>query len=92
MVTVSIRDVETRFSELAEKAEAGETIVITRDGRPVLDLVVHKPEKPRDGLNVEALGDYKRKYGIDKIVALITDDFDDPLPEDFLIQPLPQHL
>jgi prevent-host-death family protein len=89
MVTVSIRDVESRFSELAEKAEAGETIVITRDGRPVLDLVSHKHDGPRGGIRWEAIDEFKRKHRIDKFFIDIPDDFDDPLPEDFLLQPLP---
>ena len=32
------------------------------------------------------------KHGIDRIVGDIPADFDDPLPEDFLIRPLPESL
>jgi hypothetical protein len=47
------------------------------------------PHKPLSGINWEALAAYKKKHGIDRFVDYIPDDFDDPLPEDFLITPLP---
>lgn len=86
MKTVSIRDARNRLTELARKVEEGETIVITRDGRPVLDLVPHQRRK---GLRLEAIDKFKRKHKIKKIVPYIADDFDKPLPEDFLFRPLP---
>lgn len=86
MATVSIKDARNRFTALARLVETGETVVVTRNGKPVLDLV---PHRPKGGLNMEALREYKRKHGIDRIVEYIADDFDDPLPEDFLLRPLP---
>ena len=35
------------------------------------------------------LAEFKRKHGIERIVDYIAEDFDDPLPEDFLFRPLP---
>lgn len=87
MATVSIEDAGSRFDELAHRVEQGETVVVTRDGEPVFDLV---PHKPKGGLKLEALAEYKRKHGIDRIVEYVSGDFDDPLPEDFLITPLPE--
>jgi prevent-host-death family protein len=84
MKTVSIRDAKNRLTELAREVEGGETIVVTRNGRPVFDLVLHRPRK---GLRLEAI-EFKRKHGINAIVPYIADDFDDPLPEDFLLRPL----
>ena len=86
MKTVSIRDAKNRLLQLAREVERGETIVVTRNGRPVLDLVPHQPSK---GLRLEAVDEFKRKYGIETIVTYIADDFDDPLPEDFLLRLLP---
>jgi prevent-host-death family protein len=86
MTNVSIRDAKNHFTEIARKAEAGEKITITRNGRPVCDII---PHKPKTGLNFEALQAFKKEKGIDKIVTFIADDFNDPLPEDFLLQPLP---
>jgi prevent-host-death family protein len=86
MTTVSIRDAKNRLTELARQVEKGETIVVTRNGRPVFDLV---PHRRRGGLNLEAGEEFRKKHGLTSIVPYIADDFDDPLPEDFLLQPLP---
>ncbi|WHO74816.1 type II toxin-antitoxin system Phd/YefM family antitoxin [Rhizobium sp. BT03] len=86
MKTVSIRDAKNRLTELAREVEEGETIVVTRNGRPVFDLV---PHRKRGGLDLEAGQAYLRARGITNPVPFIADDFDDPLPEDFLLKPLP---
>jgi prevent-host-death family protein len=86
MKTVSIRDAKNRLTELARTVENGETIVVTRNGRPVLDLV---PHKPLTGLRLEELMEFKRRNGIKRIVTSIPADFDEPLPEDVLLKPLP---
>jgi len=39
MKTVSIRDAKNHLTELARVVEEGEVIVVTRNGRPVFDLV-----------------------------------------------------
>lgn len=85
-ITVSMKDAKNRLTELARRVEAGETVTITRNGKPVLDMV---PHRKKGGINWEALEVYKREHGIDRIVTWIADDFDDPLPEDFLLRPLP---
>jgi antitoxin (DNA-binding transcriptional repressor) of toxin-antitoxin stability system len=86
-MNVSIKEAKDKLPELVRRAEAGETVVITRDGKPVADLSLHKVK--RGGINWEALEDYKKKHGITKFVEFIAEDFDDPLPEDFLITPQP---
>jgi prevent-host-death family protein len=87
METLSIHDAQSRLAELVAKAEAGETVVLTRNGAPVAEIVP-APRKP-GGLRLEALAEFKKKHGIENIVPFIADDFDDPLPEDFLLRPLP---
>lgn len=87
MATISIDEAETRFEELARLAENGETVVVTRDGKPVFDIV---PHKRRGGIDWEGGRKYKREHGIDQIFGPVPDDFDDPLPEDFLLRPLPE--
>ncbi len=86
MKIVSIRDAKNRLTELARTVEDGETIVVTRNGRPVLDLVPHKPHR---GLRLDALADFKRQNGIKRMVTSMPADFDEPLPEDVLLRPLP---
>jgi prevent-host-death family protein len=86
MTTVSIRDAKNRLTELARQVERGETIVVTRNGRPVFDLV---PHQTRQGLRLEAIDAFKERHGITSIVPFVAEDFDDPLPQDFLLSPLP---
>ncbi|MFL5259324.1 MAG: type II toxin-antitoxin system Phd/YefM family antitoxin [Hyphomicrobiales bacterium] len=86
MTTVSIKEAKNRLTELARLAEKGETVVITRHGQPIADIV---PHRPKGGLDFEALERYKKERGITRVVECIPDDFDDPLPADILIKPLP---
>lgn len=87
MTRVSIKDAKNRFSELGRAAEAGETITVTRNGKPA--FVIGPPQK-KSGLDLAAGAAFKRKHGIDKFFGDIPEDFDDPLPEDFLLKPLPE--
>lgn len=86
MTTVSIREAKNRLTELARQVENGHTVVITRNGQPVVDLVPHRTRK---GLRLGAVDEFKAKHGIATIAPFVADGFDDPLPEDFLLRPLP---
>ena len=86
MTRVSIKDAKNRLTELARRVESGETIIVTRNGKPILDLV---PHPATTGLNLDAVDAFKRKHGIKRIFSNVADDFNDPLPEDFLLKPLP---
>jgi len=86
MTTVSIKDAKNRLTELARQVEKGETIVVTRNGKPVFDLVPHQPKR---GLRLDAVDEFKKRHGLQSIVTFIAEDFDAPLPEDFLLRPLP---
>ncbi len=91
MKTVSIQDVPQRFEELAREVEQGETVTVTRNGKPVFDLVPREAEAVRNkrGYDPEAGEAYLRSKGIVRTEGFIAEDFDDPLPEDFLLRPLP---
>ena len=53
MESYSVADAKARLSELIDRAEAGETVSITRRGKPVARLVAEvQPKKPID---VEAM-------------------------------------
>jgi prevent-host-death family protein len=86
MTTVTIRDAKNRLTELARLVEAGERITVTRNGKPAFDLV---PHQRRGGINFEAGKAFLDELGIKGPLFDIADDFDDPLPGDFLLQPLP---
>lgn len=86
MRTVSIKEAKDRLTALARHVEKGETIVVTRNGKPILDLVPHREKM---GIDFKAGAAFKRKHGIRAVVTHIADDFDESLPEDFLLRPLP---
>ena len=86
MTRVSLKEAKDRFAELGRRAEGGETIVVTRHGKPAFELV---PSKTKSGLDYEAGRRYLDPIGVKDPVPYIADDFDDPVPEDFLIRSLP---
>ena len=103
METVPIEALEERLDKLARRVESGEVVVVTRDGRPVLYLVPHgagaaegpgiestAATSPKIGLDFEAGRRFLAARGIDRLVTYIAPDFDDQLPEDFLLRPLPE--
>jgi len=86
MVTVAIEDALNDLADLARRVEAGETVVLTRAGQPVADLV---PRRTRCGIDIEAGYRYLREQGLPDPFPYVADDLDAPLPEDFLLKPLP---
>jgi prevent-host-death family protein len=59
---ISLQDAETRLGELIDRAEAGEPICITRDGKPAAHLsAVALVSKPRKSIDVEALRAFTAK-------------------------------
>ena len=70
---VNIHEAKTTFSKLIEKVKSGEEIIITKAGEPVAKLVpiLNKGKKNR------VPGKWKGKI-------FISDDFNDPLPEEIL--------
>jgi prevent-host-death family protein len=65
---VNIYEAKTRLSQLVERAEAGEEIIIARGGRPAARLVAFRVEG------------VKRKPGRMRGRIRIGRDFDAPLP------------
>jgi prevent-host-death family protein len=87
-IHVSIKDAKNRLSELGRMVAGGERIVVTNRGEPQFELVPPQPKKR--GLDFEALRKWKEERGLPQImVGPPSDDFDDELPEDFLITPTP---
>jgi prevent-host-death family protein len=71
-VNVNVYAAKTNLSRLIDRAERGEEIVITRNGRPVAKLVpATTSQKPRK------LGTLKGRIRIRR-------DFDAPLPDELL--------
>ncbi|WP_375457100.1 type II toxin-antitoxin system Phd/YefM family antitoxin [uncultured Methylobacterium sp.] len=86
MTSIALENIGSDFADLARRVEGGETIVVTRAGKPILDLV---PHRRKGGIDYAAGEAFLRAHGIERTAGFIADDFDDPLPEDFLIRPLP---
>ena len=71
MTTVNVNEAKTHLSRLLKQVEAGEEVIIARNGEPVARLEsVRKRGKPQ-------FGSWKGRISID-------DSFFDPLPEDEL--------
>lgn len=70
MESVNIYEAKTRLSQLVDKAVAGEDVVVSRNGKPLV--------------RITALGTPKRriKFGVLKGKVKISPDFDAPLPRD----------
>jgi prevent-host-death family protein len=71
--TINLYEAKTSFSRLVEEAAAGEEIVICKAGKPKARLVPVKPERRAP-----------RKLGLWKGRIWISEDFDEPLPDDLL--------
>ncbi len=85
MAAVSMNEAQNRLPELAQRAEQGERIVLTRDGKPVLDLVPHRGGR---GIDFDAGRSFLESLDIDDPFPDVSEDFDLPLAEDFLTKPL----
>jgi prevent-host-death family protein len=75
--TVSIKEAKNRLSELVRRVEAGESITLTRNGKPVAEVV--QPRKP-GGIDVKAGRAYLRSIGVEDPFPYVAEDFNDPLP------------
>ena len=70
--TVNIKDAQTRLAELLTLAQAGNEIIIADNGQPLARLVpVAEPSRKR------------RIADLDHGQIWMSDDFDDPLPDEF---------
>jgi prevent-host-death family protein len=69
---INIYAAKTHLSRLIDQVNAGEEVVITRRGRPLVRLVPAEAAKPRRLGLLEGQG------------CWMADDFDAPLPDDLL--------
>lgn len=57
MLTVNLAQAKARLSELLDKVEAGEEVVITRRGRPVVHM--RPAVRPKRPLRLKELADFR---------------------------------
>ena len=86
MPTFSISQAKAGFSDVCRRVESGETVIVTRRGKPVLEM---RPCERKGGLDLQAGRRYLDSIGVKDPYPIIPDDVYDPLPEDFLLRPLP---
>ena len=72
MIFVNIHEAKTHFSKIINQTLNGEEVVVSRGNRPLVKLIPYHEEP---GL---------RKGGQLKGILKVADDFDDPLPDDYL--------
>ena len=72
METFNIYDAKTRFSQLVDKAAAGEDVIVSRNGKPVVRITRLEGAKRRI------------KFGVLKGRFKVPADFDASLPADVL--------
>ena len=70
--TVNIYDAKTRLSQLVDKAAAGEDVVVSRNGKPLVRITRLDEPKPRI------------RFGVLKGKIKVAPDFDAPLSEKVL--------
>jgi prevent-host-death family protein len=69
---VNMHDAKSNLSKLVEKARMGEEVIIAKDGKPVVRLVPI------------GLAGKQRPMGYYAGKIVIHEDFNDPLPDDFM--------
>lgn len=72
METVNIYDAKTRLSQLVDKAVAGEDVIVSRNGKPLVRIT--RLEGRRRPI----------RFGVLKGKIQIARDFDAPLPPDIV--------
>ena len=89
---VPVKEAKATLTALLRLAEAGERIVLTRNGKPVADLVPHEEAVTLKGGRLAAVDAWHKANGTDLSKGWVSPDFDDPLPEDFLYSPWPDDI
>jgi prevent-host-death family protein len=70
---VSLAEADGHLAELIDAASRGDEIVIETEGKPAVKLVLVKPMRTQ------------RELGVYRGKIRMRDDFNEPLPDDFLV-------
>ncbi len=73
-MTINIHEAKTHFSRILSRVIMGEEIIIAKAGRPIAKVTPYSQGKP------------DRIPGRDRGLFTVSDDFDDPLPEEILTE------
>lgn len=72
---LSIREAKARFTEAAAAAARGERVVVTKHGRPFVELV---PAQGASGMDFEKAAIVRRELGLEGLGVELPPGFDDP--------------
>jgi prevent-host-death family protein len=72
---LSIREAKARFAEAAAAAARGERVVVTKHGRPFVELV---SVQSTFGMDFEKAAIVRRALGLDGLKVDLPPNFDDP--------------
>ncbi len=78
-IQVNMHEAKSQLSQLAERAWAGEHVVIARAGKPYLDLLPHREAAQPDRRPGRLKGQLCIQPGFDAADADIADSFEGPL-------------
>jgi len=73
MDAVNIYEAKTRLSQLVDQAAAGEDVVVSRNGKPLVRIT--RLESPVRRI----------KFGVLKGKLIVPQDFDAPLPDEVIV-------
>ena len=72
---LSIREAKARFAEAAAAAARGERVVVTKHGRPFVELV---SAQRAQGMDFEKAATVRHELGLDGYKVRLPANFDDP--------------
>jgi prevent-host-death family protein len=72
---LSVREAKARFAEAAAAAARGERVVVTKHGRPFIELVA---AQGAIGMDFEKAAIVRRALGLDGLTVSLSAHFDDP--------------
>jgi prevent-host-death family protein len=72
---LSIREAKARFAQAAAAAARGERVVVTKHGRPFVELV---SAQRAFGMDFDKAATIRRALGLDGLTVSLPPNFDDP--------------
>ncbi len=73
-MNIPVSEAKSKFAELIRRVEAGEDIILTRNGKPVVQLSIPSQTNRPGARRKMAMGKYRGQIGM-------AEDFDDLGPE-----------
>jgi prevent-host-death family protein len=72
---LSVREAKSRFAEATAAAARGERVVITKHGKPFVEVV---PAQQKGGHDFAKAAEVRERLGLAGVTLVLPDDFDDP--------------